>query len=317
MKKLSQQYKNLISTLLILGIICICSFFFLIRPQLKKLKKTHKEVARAKRKMSEKSWPADIERLKSLLYVYNKKLQDKSGIQPLPINKMGLESLSKKIIKDATKVFAPIISQYNSSSERFRQRLSRFDFESDLDTLERNMKDKGIFFHPDVLNLSKNTDCEAGCKYQLALQTSALEMIINQVLKSGMQIMHHPTKTIKVGRYPQYVSNVSVLPPIAYYLSKNNSNPYVVEFPIRLHITGTTKQLIHLLENLQTEDHFFPVNHMQIYTKPEISSTYKEYSLNNKENVIVEIECSCFFNYSDKGATESTNNSKKELPRGA
>ena len=55
---------------------------------------------------------------------------------------------------------------------------------------------------------------------------------------------------------------------LAYSISNDNSKPYLLEFPVSIHLVGTMENFLNFVKSLQGNDLYLPIKNIQVYSQP-------------------------------------------------
>ncbi len=281
------------------------AWYFLLRPRQEEVDAMRTEQRDLQQKLSASGWPLESERIKGLLAERGK----------------NAETFSRKaddVFRQATSMFDKSIQERYESFQHFRADVSRLDYQEDFIAIEGQLKNRGISFG-EGLNLKENSD--SPYTYQLLLQLWTLRDCVILARDNGLNIARDMTPPAGAGaagdaRF-QFPSRLSVLPVRAYYLTRTDKDPYMLEFPVRLTVYGRVEQLYSYLAALQAGGRFLPVSKIEVFKQPLRRDAAGG---GTTDRIEVTLECSSFIRLHDDarpGPIRSTKDTAKPLPRGA
>ena len=55
---------------------------------------------------------------------------------------------------------------------------------------------------------------------------------------------------------------------LAYAIGNDNAKPYLLEFPVTLHLVGTMENFLKFVKSLQENDLYLPIKNIRVYSQP-------------------------------------------------
>ena len=292
-----------VTGILVLGF--ILAWYFLLLPRQEEVRAMRDEQLDLQKKLGDSGWPLESERIKGMLAERSK----------------NAETFSRKaddVFRQATSMFDKSIQERYESFQHFRADVSRLDYQEDFIQIEGQLRSRGIVFG-DTLNLKENSD--SPYTYQLLLQLWTLRECVTLAWDNGLNIARDMQPPVGAGSAGEFraplASRLSVLPVRAYYLTKTDKDPYMLEFPVRLTVTGRIEQLFSYLAALQAGGRFLPVSKIELLKQPPRRDAAAG---GMTDRIEVTLECSSFIRLHDDGRPgpiRSAKEAAKPLPRGA
>lgn len=248
--------------------------------------------------LEKKGWPLDPSRLASL-HSELKKEQDRFG------------TLCNQVMDQASTAFADDVARFTDGGpDDFRDVVTLLDYREEYTALQQSLQGR-VQFDESVLGLGESSD--SIYVYRLLLQLWTVKDLTDLALQCRLRPVPHPTErhfTAEGQGIP--VSQVSVRPFLAYSLHEEKRTPYLLEFPVRLTLSGTVADMGEFLQKLQRGDRFFPLSRI------EVRKVVPPKSRNRTDRIEMTVECSSFFRLESSRVTEVPDvREKKLLPPGA
>ena len=163
--------------------------------------------------------------------------------------------------------------------------VSRLDYQSEYNRVTTSLAEKEILLDASVLNL--NEDMPTPYIYQCMMQIWTVEKLVDLALTSGVTITTLPERRRGQGR----VAKISVEPMQAYFLSPQNEQPYLLEFPVKLSIEGTLESCMGFIDSLTGEGVFMPPRHFEIFAFPPANNEAGEDGLFKSGSLRLNLVC--------------------------
>ena len=292
------------------------AYLFVVRPKANEVKKTEEKLDELREELAETGWPLDAQRLETLLQNLQKNLNGPAGRrQDTARNAIGIKNKSQLIVRDATGIFNARIGRDFGTTEDFVNDVSRLDFETEFTELERRLEADGVILDGAVLNLDENTS--SLYNYRLVLQVWTLDALIGIALENHLVPVKNRNVKVRLDENQEvFASQVTVLPVRAYAVNREDTEPYVLEFPVRMTVRGQLTDLCNFLRDLHEDGNFLPVSRMEVSTGDYVTARgLREGSL-IVHRLEITLECSAFFRL-QQGLEAAPPPQVKPLPAGA
>ena len=291
------QHRFLAVVMILLMLGSVAGFLLVARPKFAELEEERAAIRDKRGRLAKTGWPLDVKRLEALLQEMKTRLQGDGEREPEDArDAVCIKSRAALVLRDSTAVFNPKIKKFFGTTEDFMKGVSRLDYQEDFNRLEQALTGRGIVLDEEVLNLGE--DKSSLYTYQLVLQVWTLEILTDMVAKHNMTFSQVPVAPKQDGRP---AARLTVLPVRAYFLSQEEKEPFVLEFPVGMTLHGQLEDVVEFLRTLQAKDTFLPVSHLELRTDdPGASEYFGKGGRVNVDRVRVELECSAFFRLRDE-----------------
>ncbi len=250
-------YHQLLHYTVILAVLMLVIFWLGIYPRWHNLETLRKSVDQQSRALEKNDVQLDSNVLKAHIKKCDAILQGEPR-QP------GLVSVADDTIARATATFQDEIrSLYPGVSpeglgpqEQFVANSTRIDYKDLSDRIKSEFKEKGIVFSEKRIE----TD-SAEPVFHLMLKLWAIRHLVRGALACGLE----------VERNEEGEARISATRTLAFSLEKDNSKPYLLEFPVMLSLSGGMEELLSFMHTLQEGEVFLPVKNIRIHSQPPAS----------------------------------------------
>lgn len=293
---LSQHKKLLIGTGVLAAVLGV-TYAVLLHPLQSQVDDVRAQRDDLKTRLAERDWPLDPERLESLHREMDKDLER-------------FEVLCKQVLEQSGNAFRRQMGRFTEgTTDDFRNVVSRLDYREEYSAVAQRRQGR-VAFDEDVLGLGENSD--SIYVYQLLLHLWTVEALTGLALDCGLKPVPHPeiTRFDASGRR-QRVSQISIEPMQAYKFTEEDGKPYLLEFPVRMVVSGDLESLGRFLARLQTGEQFFPLGHV------ELRKQLPPMRLPAQDRVQATLVCSSFFLLEEKAEEGPRSTERKLLPPGA
>ena len=276
-------HRNLLAIVILLTFAAIAVAYLRLRPHWIEYTEMRDEKAGIEAKLVKSEWPNDPERLEAVLKAFSKQLGDKDK---------GLKKDTAEIIARATGIFKERIENEYETIPDFIQRASQTEYKDQYDRLDSYLQGKNIILDTSVFGMNELTS--EPFKYQMLLKLWTTQAVVDCVLNSKMGV----TWRRLTGSRGRMASNITILPMKSYCLNEGDANPYILEFPVQLEISGTIAEFYAFVESLFTEGRFLPVTRMELVNLApaggKLPKPKKDGDI-DYQRIVVQIVCSSFF----------------------
>ncbi|MBP5640352.1 MAG: hypothetical protein J6X55_12780 [Victivallales bacterium] len=275
-------HRQLLQFSLALLALLLVVLWFHVLPRWQVLEERSEELEREKQTFENKSYPLDAVLLQQHLADCEQQLNGKEKSK-------GLIQLSKQTIEKATSTFQnDIVTAYPvepMSQETpeiiFVNHASRIDFKDLFDRLNTSLSDEGITITPQSLGLDEESPEPV---YQQILKLWTIRKLIGLASQNHLDIEENKEENAAAIRARRV---------IAYTLTANEEKPYLLEFPIRIRLSGTMKDFLSFVDNLQGPDMYLPMKRLIVHSTPPQSFPPGETKI--VERLQFTVVCSSFF----------------------
>jgi len=286
----------------------------LVRPLATRVYADRNYIAGTRASLAKSGWPLDPERLASLLELKRAELEG-SGRGGTARDVTGMRPKSRLLLKESTSMFKERMQRYFEHTSDFVRDVSRLDFQDEYSSLDQKLSARNVFLAEEVLRLGEKTTSPH--TYQLVLQAWTVERLADLALAAGLQFQQAEGVVVQdergAGRRP---ARIQVLP-VRAYTAAAGAPPYLIEFPVRMGLTGSPEHVFRFLASLHGEGVFLPAGRIEITALPGFRDDQRETAVGIAA-LALDIECSSFFQPSDDVADQPVRRPTiKMLPAGS
>ena len=278
MKNWLKIHQILLAALLFAILAQAIVYFLVLSPKGEELEDLKADVDKLQERLRGSNWPLDAEKLERYLAALEKEYK---GSQ----KDSALTARSAEALRLANATFLPKISSEYGNVEEFMSNVSRLDYQSEFNRVTTSLAEKEILLDPSVLNL--NEDMPTPYIYQCMMQIWTVEKLVDLALTSGVAITTLPERRRGQGR----AASISVEPMQAYFLSPQNEQPYLLEFPVKLSIEGTLESCMGFIDRLADDGVFMPPRHFEIFALPPANNEAGEDGLFKSGSLRLNLVC--------------------------
>ena len=256
----------------------IIVYFLVLSPKGEELGDLKNDVDKLQERLRGSNWPLDAKKLEGYLAALEK---ENKGSQ----KSSALTARSAEALRQANATFLPKISSEYGNVEEFMSNVSRLDYQSEYNRVTTSLAEKGIVLDATVLNL--NEDMPTPYIYQCMIQIWTVEKLAELAMESNVSIATLPERRRGQGR----VAIISVEPMLAYFLSPQNEQPYLLEFPVKLSLEGTLETCMGFIDRLTRDNIFMPPRQFEIFALPPANNEAGEDGLFKSGSLRVNLVC--------------------------
>jgi hypothetical protein len=250
-----------IGSLLLTGVF----HFMLCRPLARNLRAERDNQTQKERGLLRRGWPVAPDRIEELIRTKEAEQQT-------------LTRRRTEVTARTCQGFDERIRSHYGTPRQFQAQVSRLDYQEELNRVMRKFQELGVTLAPDVLGLGEASSWPH--TYQLVLQLWTVESVLDLSLAHGLR----PT----VAAPEQAAAAVRVLAPRAYVTAGSDRDPYLLEIPVAVSLTGNVADLTAMLHACSQGKVFIAVPHAEIHkTPPDAAGPAAE--------MRTAMECSMFF----------------------
>ncbi len=266
MKKWPANYKVLLGLTAVFLLAAGLAHFYVLRPRRRQALAVESAMEQKISHISSRNWPVHPSRLGRL----RREHQERRRL---------LRSNLEQVQKRAIATFAePIQSKYGVEAveepSQFINFVSRLDYQEHYSILINKWRERNVILHPRIMNL--NEDSVTPHIYRLLLQLWTVDTVLETVAGSGLQPVVRPLPSppqddgggIEPETSPGFGAQVALQPVRRYRVDETSREDYLLEFPVRITIQGTTEQLVSLLNQLGESEFWLSINAIEIRKQP-------------------------------------------------
>ena len=286
MRKWPERHRMLLIVSLLLAVTCGLYVYFILKPVWQEHCQAQAEMAGLNAKMKQTIWPSDPDRLDALLSEYRKRLEKDNGTG------RGQIEDTKKLLELASSMFDELIVREYGSKADFIAKASQTEYKDQFDKLDTYLQGKGISLDPALFGLNELSSEDEN--YSMLLKLWTAKAVVDCVIASGMKL----TNARLPGSKARPSAQLKVLNAKAYYVNDKSAQPYLVEYPVFVEVSGSMRQLASLADNLFAKGTFLPMTQLEIVAVlppggKQPKPNKGEYL--TRDSVIARIVCSSFF----------------------
>ena len=140
-----------------------------------------------------------------------------------------------------------------SPEDQFVYNSTRIDYKDLSDRIKSEFKEKNIIFTEKCFE----TDT-AEPVFHLMLKLWTIRILLHNALANSLAV-----ETEENGE-----AKLSATHTLAYAIGNDNAKPYLLEFPVTLHLAGTMENFLKFVKSLQENDLYLPIKNIRVYSQP-------------------------------------------------
>ncbi|MBO7619054.1 MAG: hypothetical protein J6T06_00980, partial [Victivallales bacterium] len=140
-----------------------------------------------------------------------------------------------------------------SPEDQFVYNSTRIDYKDLSDRIKSEFKEKNIIFTEKCFE----TDT-AEPVFHLMLKLWTCRILLHNALANSLAV-----ETEENGE-----AKLSATHTLAYAIGNDNAKPYLLEFPVTLHLVGTMENFLKFIKSLQENDLYLPIKNIRVYSQP-------------------------------------------------
>ena len=293
------QHKKLAIVAVVLIVALGVLYGMLVYPRQKRVAELRTRKEALTKKLQETSWPLDPDRLERRRDMMSKE-EDRFGRR------------CDQMMNQASATFEKNIERYTQDGpDDFRNVVSRLDYREEYNSIHQELQKSNIYFDETVLGLGETSD--SVYVYQQLLHLWTVKKLADLALRSGLIPAPHPeAKRYNANGRAMPVSQISVLPMVAYSLRAGNDKPYLLEFPVRMTLRGTMPGMSAFLRQLQDG------NRLLVLSRIEVRKIVPPKKSPRTDRIEMTVECSASFRLDGAKSLDAPEERERRiLPAGA
>ena len=237
---------------LLLAITALLYVFFILKPVWIEHSQAEAEIKELNGKLSQSIWPRDPDRLDAMLGEFRKRLDKDNGT-----GKGQIED-TKKVLELASSMFNEMIIREYGSKADFITKASQTEYKDQFDKLDTYLQGKGISLDTAIFGMNELSSEDDN--YPMLLKLWTTKAVVDCILASGMKI----TNARLPGTKGRASSQLKVLKAKSYFVDGKAEQPYLIEYPVFAEVTGNSRQLAALADQLFSNGNFLPLTQLEI-----------------------------------------------------
>jgi len=217
-----------------------------VRPLRREVGDLQRQVDERRQRLQAAGWPLDLARLEPAAA---------DGEHRRAV----AERTRDEVLTLAVSLFNARVQRQYESNEHFRRQVTRLDYQEEFNRLERKLGEAGVTLERDILKMSEDT---AGADtYQLVLQVWTVEAVVDRALAAGLRV----TPAVEgAGTGRRRGAMLGVLEPTFYRLDDADTEPYLMQMPVRIRVAGSVEQTQAFLRAAGAPGGFLSVDRMEL-----------------------------------------------------
>lgn len=260
--------------LLIMFAVALLVLYLYVMPKWHQYQNYQQAIQEKEERLAATPWPQDVRLLQQQYDEVRKKLEGNPETA-----EVGLVILTDDLLRQATSTFEErILSQFDSP-QHFITAVSRIDYKDAYDHFAQELEEQQVILDPTNLGLGEDTQEPV---WQMTLKLWTAQQICLIARK------HHLTILSEDG-----IAAIAALPPISYAVDESDATtPYLLEFPVRVKLTGKLEDFLLFTQSLSSSVCFLPLKQLEIQTLPPDPPLPGQ--VNTVDTAIFNIVCSSF-----------------------
>jgi hypothetical protein len=281
-------HRRLLMAMLIVPVCLLLFAWMVILPKWRQCRRLEQEFKSQEKALRTSVWPMEAEVLRERLSSCNQTLNGAAGqggllVQTEEVLEQATRNLREKVCQ-STPALTP-----QESLNGFVQQASRIDYKYLASQLDQALRQSQVRLPRRLLTMDEGSSINIP---RQVLHIWTLQMAVELAQRNGLQIMPRQKKddaspdgkpadkasrdsTAEIAPVPADAdaetlpkAALAMLPVTSYILKDGDDYPYLLEFPVKMTVQGTTEQLLAFLQSLQSKEYFLPVKQMTFLTKP-------------------------------------------------
>lgn len=289
MKRLPKQHRRLFTAAAFLCLIFAGVYFIFIEPLRKKVAEDRKYIENTTKELHKSGYPLDPGRLAGVLQSKKMELEGSATAG----KSQGIKNKVYSSLQFACKPLQNRVKKLFENPSDFTKDVGLLDYQEEYNALEQKLAARGIFLSDKILRLGEKSTAKG--IYIMLLQVWMLDKISSLAIESGLRFQTEGSILAEdeTGRKRQS-AKIQFQPIIEYKIYDTDTNPYLMEIPLKIAFFGDTNRFADFLSKIQAEDNFFALGAIQMSLIPQLRKTETEFLLLS-EGISIEMELSAFF----------------------
>ena len=140
-----------------------------------------------------------------------------------------------------------------SPEDQFVYNSTRIDYKDLSDRIKSEFKEKNII----ITEKCFETDT-AEPVFHLMLKLWVIRILLHNALDNSLAVEAEENGEARI----------SATRTFAYAIGSDTAKPYLLEFPVSIHLTGTMENFLKFIKSLQEKDLYLPLKHIRVYSEP-------------------------------------------------
>ena len=173
----------------------------------------------------------------------------------------GLVNIADETLNKATATFRNEIHNSYPSDEpnglspedQFVYNSTRIDYKDLSDRIKSEFKEQNI-----IITEKRFENDTAEPVFHLMLKLWTIRILLRNAIANSLVVDSDDNGEAKF----------SATRTLAYSISNDNAKPYLLEFPVSIHLVGTMENFLNFVKTLQEKDLYLPIKNIQVYSQP-------------------------------------------------
>ena len=269
-------------TLVMLALLLLVLWLHVL-PRWQVLRQQSEQLEYDRKKFESNKYPMDLALIEQHLNECQEQLMGSNGSDGLiKLSAKTLEMASNTFKSDIHTAYPPeSLASTETPENVFVNHASRIDFKDLFDRLNTSLSVEEITITVQSLGLDEESPEPV---YQQILKLWTIRKLVFLATENQLSVESNSEGTAAAIRANRVV---------AYKLDDKDEVPYLLEFPVRIHLSGTMKDFLKFVKSLQGNDTFIPMKRLIIHSLPP--QTLPPGETKTIETLHFSIVCSSFF----------------------
>ena len=278
-KEWPKGYRNLLHYTIILMMAVLTALWLGIYPRWKGLGNLLEKITSQQSKLEKSGVALNSDMLKKHIAECNDILNGTETAE-------GLVKIADETIAKAAETFKNDIHNIYPSDEpnglspedQFVYNATRIDYKDLSDRIKSEFKEKNV-----IINEKSFETDTAEPVFHLMLKLWTIRILLRSAIASSLAV-----DSTENGE-----ARLSATRTIAYSNGNDNAKPYLLEFPVSIHLTGTMDNFLNFAKSLQQNGFYLPIKNLRVFSEPP--KTLPPGAKAEIERIHFRVTCSAFF----------------------
>ncbi|MCR4576029.1 MAG: hypothetical protein K5787_19905 [Lentisphaeria bacterium] len=249
-----KSYRNLLHYTIILTMVALAALWLGIYPRWRSLGDLQETIARQQSRLEKNGVELDADMLKD--YIDECKIVLNGTETEDGLTKIADETLAKAAATFRNDIHNSYPSdEVNglSPEDQFIYSSTRIDYKDLSDRIKSEFKEKKI-----IINEKSFESDTAEPVFHLMLKLWTIRILLRNAIANSLAIDAQENGE----------AMLSATRTIAYSIGNDNTKPYLLEFPVSIHLTGTMDNFLKFAKSLQQNGYYLPIKNLRVYSEP-------------------------------------------------
>ena len=140
-----------------------------------------------------------------------------------------------------------------SPEDQFVYNSTRIDYKDLSDRIKSEFKERNI-----IISEKRFEADTAEPVFHLMLKLWTIRILLRNALASSLSVDADENGEAKI----------SAIRTLAYSIGNDNAKPYLLEFPVTIHLTGTMENFLKFVDSLHEHDLYLPIKNIRVNSEP-------------------------------------------------